>query len=375
MATPAAADGLYTITPSTLPSFMAYCDMTTDNGGWMASFVVKNTNNGAGVNYFPRLAGNPTASVGTFPKTIAAPASDYDGPSLATRWSIYNAYTDGDRQYRATSYDNTNNPLLDIMFDGAQAVTSVNTGSTFYCAATGCGGTPTNPQQTFNKRIPGDAIALQASGGNGNMDINVGDRVCLYQMGGWGCDCSEYVGPTRCDSPGDAEHTLFGDTCRGACPSHTVFWIKAFSAPSPPPPPPFPPGLAPRPPPPPSPYPPGQAPPPPPSPSPPSSPPQVSCWASGWRDNGDSSGSQECPWGQTARNKDDGHIPSMHSTPVSECCYPQCWASGWRNSGDTSGTEQCPTGRRARFSDDIHRCARFCHAGILGGRGIGCEVQ
>ena len=101
---------------------MAYCDMTTDNGGgWMASFVVKNTGDG-GVNYFPRLAGNPNASVGAFPKTIAAPAGDYDGPSLATRWSIYNAYTDGDRQYRATSYDSTNKPLLDIMFEGAQAV-------------------------------------------------------------------------------------------------------------------------------------------------------------------------------------------------------------------------------------------------------------
>ena len=266
MATPAAADGLYTITPSTLPSFMAYCDMTTDNGGgWMASFVVKNTGDG-GVNYFPRLAGNPNASVGAFPKTIAAPAGDYDGPSLATRWSIYNAYTDGDRQYRATSYDSTNNPLLDIMFEGAQAVESVNTGSTFYCAATGCGGTPTDgysEPHTFNTRIPGDATALQASGVNGKMNIKVGDRVCLYQMGGWGCDCSEYVGPTQCESPGDAEHILFGDSCRGACPSHTVFWIKAFSAPSPPLPPPYPPGLAPRQPPPLPPLP----PPPPPSPT------------------------------------------------------------------------------------------------------------
>ena len=85
-------------------------------------------------------------------------------------------------------------------------------------------------------------------------------------------------------------------------------------------------------------------------PSPPSSPPHVSCWAAGWRDSGDSSGSHECPLGQKARDEEEVLLSSSSTNPASECCYPQCWASGWRNFGDTSGTAQCPTGHRAQRS-------------------------
>eukprot|EP00966_Prymnesium_polylepis_P090087 2086545-Prymnesium_polylepis.1 len=76
-------------------------------------------------------------------------------------------------------------------------------------------------------------------------------------MGGWGCNCNEYVGPTSCSTGHGATSYLFGDT---GGPAFTVFWVKALS---PPPPPPFPPGNAPAPPVPP--FPPGVAPKPPPS--------------------------------------------------------------------------------------------------------------
>ena len=85
----------------------------------------------------------------------------------------------------------------------------------------------------------------------------------------------------------------------------------------------------------------------------PSSPPPVSCWAAGWRDPGDSSGTNQCPPMTVARGGDDDQHDCEEACDQSECCQKTCWSSGWRDSGDSSGTNQCPvTSNVRRGSDD-----------------------
>ena len=48
--------------------------------------------------------------------------------------------------------------------------------------------------------------------------------------------------------------------------------------------------------------------------------------ATGWRDNGDSSGLYECPAGKLARDSSDGHRCSSGTCSESECCAETCAA-------------------------------------------------
>ena len=81
------------------------------------------------------------------------------------------------------------------------------------------------------------------------------------------------------------------------------------------------------------------------------------CWMSGWRDNGDSSGSHECAAGQMARSQHDEHMCSGDACVASDCCSVRCWMSGWRDNGDSSGSHQCPSGQMARGQEDGHGCS------------------
>eukprot|EP00966_Prymnesium_polylepis_P159529 3686830-Prymnesium_polylepis.1 len=71
--------------------------MHTDDGGWLATYIVTNSPHDATVDFFPRLGGAAGASYGSFPKAITAPSGDGTGPDLATRWAVYNAHTSGER--------------------------------------------------------------------------------------------------------------------------------------------------------------------------------------------------------------------------------------------------------------------------------------
>ena len=80
---------------------------------------------------------------------------------------------------------------------------------------------------------------------------------------------------------------------------------------------------------------------------------QKTCWSSGWRDPGDSSGTNQCPPMTVARGGDDDQHDCEEACDQSECCQKTCWSSGWRDSGDSSGTNQCPvTSNVRRGSDD-----------------------
>ena len=76
---------------------------------------------------------------------------------------------------------------------------------------------------------------------------------------------------------------------------------------------------------------------------------QVQCWASGWRNHGDASGSYECPAGKNARPQSDGHMFSgAAAAAASECCGETCAAID---------SASCPTGQQHRGSE------KFCHGG------------
>jgi hypothetical protein len=58
-----------------------------------------------------------------------------------------------------------------------------------------------------------------------------------------------------------------------------------------------------------------------------------------------------------ARSQHDGHMCSGDGCFASDCCSARCWVSGWRDNGDSSGSHQCPSGQMARGQDDGHGCS------------------
>ena len=79
----------------------------------------------------------------------------------------------------------------------------------------------------------------------------------------------------------------------------------------------------------------------------------MTCWGAGWRDNGDASGTGECPAGQLAREEDDGHRCSGGECAEDECCGEPCSAFGG----------SCPAGTDLKTDD---KCIGWYGGGQIG---------
>ena len=73
------------------------------------------------------------------------------------------------------------------------------------------------------------------------------------------------------------------------------------------------------------------------------------CWASGWRDFGNASGTYTCPATAEARGMTDIAMCSMGGCNQAECCWPKCGLSGFVNQST------CPAG--IQFMGESHMCS------------------
>ena len=149
--------------------------MTTDGGGWILTYIVKNDHGNAAPNWFPFLAKGGSS----FPKNPSSKPKSawYEGPSLSVRSALW-ANVVG-KEYRSVTYDNSGNVILDFKTSAAQ-----DNKNTWFCAAAGCGGG--SPKSGYGNKV----ISTMKSLGT-NKDFKKGQTVSFYQLGAYGCNCWE----------------------------------------------------------------------------------------------------------------------------------------------------------------------------------------
>ena len=147
--------------------------MTTDGGGWILTYIIKNDHGNSAPNWFPYImkGGN------SFPASPTAKASSawYLGGTPAKRTALWKAI--GGAEFRASTYAGSS---LKLDFKSSS---SKNNGNTFYCAAAGCGG---SASKGYSNKIVGKTTSVANAGG-----YKIGQTYNYYQLGHYACNCWE----------------------------------------------------------------------------------------------------------------------------------------------------------------------------------------
>merc|ERR1712032_235674 len=200
---PSSGSGTYTVRGKKV-----YCDMTTDGGGWLLTYIVKNDHGDHSPNWFPYLMKGGSE----FPRNPDAKSSGawYLGASPAERTKMWKGT--GAKEFRSTTYKGKTR-MLDF-----KSTDPKNSGNTFYCAASGCNGKAVTG---YSNKIVGKTTSIDSIGG-----FKKGQTINYYQLGHYGCNCWEsmhagntYTGKTP---------MMFGDNdhSKGYKGERTVFWIR-----------------------------------------------------------------------------------------------------------------------------------------------------
>ena len=147
--------------------------MKTDGGGWLLTYIVKNDHGNHAPNWFPFLMKGGS----TFPSDPNAKDQNawYLGATPAKRTAMWKAI--GANEFRSTTRQK-GKVVLDF-----KSSSSKNTGNTWYCAASGCGG---GAGKGYSNKIVGKTTAIANVGG-----YKIGQTFNYYQLGHYACNCWE----------------------------------------------------------------------------------------------------------------------------------------------------------------------------------------